>query len=285
MKNTLNLNILECRRFVAPSAKTIIRRVVKDYEFDYNLHGTRTLWVDGTPYELNDGDVAFRIPGQEVYSIGDYDCYVLTVDFSGKTSGRQYSRNVPGPIQVRSESQLLAAFEPVMTGAHTTEIRACFASLARQADMNCAAGQAIFMELLYLLNADCARKMVRKSAPIVTPAEEVLQYLRENLAEQITLEMLAKKVHLDPSYLVRLFRQRFGQTPVACLIALRMSRARELLLSTDMTIGEISAACGYRAPSYFVTQYKQHFHITPGAQRRNALGNRVQKLAENEKEN
>lgn len=271
MENGINPYILECKRFVAPGQKKSVPRVVKDYELDFNVHGTRTLWVNDAKYELQAGGVAYRMPGDVVCSVGDYDCYILTIDFAGSAVHLPYSRNVPGSMQVRSESQLLALFEPVMEGAHSAEIRARFDALTRLTDWNCTTGRAILMEILYLLNADCARKIAQTSTPVITPAEQALQYLRENLAEQISLDTLARSVHLDPSYLVRLFRRQYGQTPMACLIALRMNRARELLLNTNLSVAEISASCGYNSSSYFATQYKRYFRITPGAQRRHEM--------------
>jgi transcriptional regulator GlxA family with amidase domain len=47
-----------------------------------------------------------------------------------------------------------------------------------------------------------------------------------------------------------------------------MARAKELLLHTDLSVGEIASVCGYESPSHFSRFYRQHFRESPAATRR-----------------
>ena len=260
--------ILECRRFIAPSSKPGQSRVVKDYELDFYVQGTRTMWTDGQPITVQTGDVCFRTPGQEVYSVGDYNCYQLTLDFSMETSPRNYSRNVPGNSQRICKDPLLQGIPSVMTPIHGKEIGDSFAALVYDAVSNAAAARQLVLEIFYPLHADYCHQLYRKNQPEQTAVNQIMRYLQDHLSEPITLADLSRLVHLDRSYLSRLFRKRFGMAPMQYLSELRLDRARELLLNTNRSIHEISEECGYHQGSFFSAQYKRKYQLTPKQQRK-----------------
>lgn len=74
---------------------------------------------------------------------------------------------------------------------------------------------------------------------------------------------MASLVHLDKSYLTRLFRDTFGKTPIDMLIELRMAKALDLISNTDSKICDIAELCGYRTPSFFIKEYKKRYGFTP----------------------
>ena len=73
---------------------------------------------------------------------------------------------------------------------------------------------------------------------------------------------------LDKNYFVRLFKSTYGKTPINVLIDLRMERASDLIVNTNIPITDIAESCGYSSVSYFITEYKKHFGITPLKQRK-----------------
>ena len=87
----------------------------------------------------------------------------------------------------------------------------------------------------------------------------MLSYMRENLGKDMTLDELAQQVHLNKNYLVRLFKQTYGQTPIQMLIEMRLEYGCDLITNTGMPISEIAAACGYSSAAYFIAEYKKHF--------------------------
>lgn len=92
--------ILECRRFVAPDPGGAVKRIVRNHEFDFYIDGARTVTFDGRVYPVSAGSLCVRRPGQVCSGVGDYDCYQLTVDFSGKTPSENYLRQKPLEIEV-----------------------------------------------------------------------------------------------------------------------------------------------------------------------------------------
>ena len=87
--------------------------------------------------------------------------------------------------------------------------------------------------------------------------------MQENLHRSITLGELSRLVHREKSYLLRLFKKETGKTPIEALIEMRLTLATDLVATSDLSIGEIAAQCGYNTVSFFISKYKQHYGMTP----------------------
>lgn len=266
------INILECRRFAAtyPLFKKV--RTVKDYEIDLELGNERLVVIDDIPHAIRRGNVCIRKPGQTVYGQGNQtiitqSSILLTVDFSGEQSAEHYSRNIEGPIQKKWDSPLLDQLSGVIIPHSENTFIPIYTELLSLAFTDRKAAEMLVMELLYRLNAEVCRQNYIKNKPAETHCSRVLNYLKNHLEQDISLESLAELVHLDKNYLVRLFKDTYGQTPIKLLILLRMERACDLITNTDMSIADIAAACGYTSASYFTAEYKKHFGLTPLKQR------------------
>lgn len=69
-------------------------------------------------------------------------------------------------------------------------------------------------------------------------------------------------------HLCRIFKQRYGTTPLSYIHALRIERARQILITGNQTTLEVAAELGFRDPIYFHRLFKQHTGQTPGKFRR-----------------
>lgn len=82
-----------------------------------------------------------------------------------------------------------------------------------------------------------------------------------------TLE-LASRIQVTRRQMERLFRLHLNETPSRFYLALRLDKARQLLRQSDMTVTQISLACGFELPSYFTRSYKARFGRCPREERR-----------------
>ena len=89
------------------------------------------------------------------------------------------------------------------------------------------------------------------------------QYIEEHASENLTLELLAHQFHMHPVYLQRKFKERTSLTPARYQKKVRISKAKSYLLTTDLSIEEISNMCGFCNPSYFINVFKEIEHVTP----------------------
>jgi transcriptional regulator GlxA family with amidase domain len=91
--------------------------------------------------------------------------------------------------------------------------------------------------------------------------------MEANIEEPLSLDELARMTEVSQRQLQRLFRRSLGLTPAQYYLNLRLRRARELLLQTDMPIMSITVACGFRSPAHFSKSYRAIFGHSPSRQR------------------
>lgn len=91
----------------------------------------------------------------------------------------------------------------------------------------------------------------------------VAQYIKENLQEELTVEMLAKQVHLNADYLNRIFKREIGMPISRYVIEQKMERAKWLLGHTDWKIGEVALSVGYCNYSSFTRSFVKAAGISP----------------------
>ncbi len=91
----------------------------------------------------------------------------------------------------------------------------------------------------------------------------VKEYIAQNLGRPISLTSLANEVNYNASYLSRLFKSSTGMNLTSYITAMRMEKARELLLNTNKKIAEIAQELCFASPSYFNQAFKKHTGMTP----------------------
>jgi AraC family L-rhamnose operon transcriptional activator RhaR len=96
-----------------------------------------------------------------------------------------------------------------------------------------------------------------------SPVAQSIAFMESRLADQITLDDIARAAHLSPRYFCEVFKSATGLTPVAYLTRLRIDHARYLLLRGDLSITTIAARSGFPDASYFARIFKQSTGLTP----------------------
>lgn len=97
--------------------------------------------------------------------------------------------------------------------------------------------------------------------------QQAQEYLREHLGARTSVAELAALARLSPSHFAALFRRATGTGVLQYQTRLRMSRARELLDTTDQAVAEIARSLGYADPFYFSRQFRSVHGISPSAYR------------------
>lgn len=97
---------------------------------------------------------------------------------------------------------------------------------------------------------------------------EAASLMEANIEEPLTLDELAKYVGLSRRQIERLFKLHLGRAPTRYYLELRLTRARQLLLQTKMSIMAITVACGFRSPPHFSKAYREFFGHPPSISRK-----------------
>lgn len=120
--------------------------------------------------------------------------------------------------------------------------------------------------LIFLLSGHCpaqgkkpSEKTLRDGGRIKT----MLQYIQQHCGEELTLAKIAQSAGISQNECLRCFHSTIGATPIQYLREVRVQRAAGLLLSTNQTIAEIGAACGFGEMSYFAKTFRRIKGCTP----------------------
>ena len=96
---------------------------------------------------------------------------------------------------------------------------------------------------------------------------KVIQLMEINIEEPISPSILAKDVGMSTRQLERLFRRYLDRSPKRYYMELRLQKARNLLMQTDMSVINVALACGFASPSHFSKCYRAHYDTTPYRER------------------
>ncbi|MDQ0016988.1 AraC-like DNA-binding protein [Variovorax boronicumulans] len=93
--------------------------------------------------------------------------------------------------------------------------------------------------------------------------QRVMRYVREHLSEEMSLNDAAAAAMLSPNYLAHLLKKQTDRTFTELVTERRLERAKELLLTSSVRIGDIAQQCGFSDADYFSRRFRQQIGVTP----------------------
>jgi len=97
--------------------------------------------------------------------------------------------------------------------------------------------------------------------------ERIRTYLDSNLYNDISLDLMSEHFGITKMHIIRVFKKKFGITPMQYLIEKKISVAKNLLCGTVMPIKEIAALLRYSNTQHFSSSFKAATGVTPGKYR------------------
>lgn len=92
---------------------------------------------------------------------------------------------------------------------------------------------------------------------------QCMNYISRHLNRPIRVAEIAGQVHRNPDYLSSLFRKETGKTISAYILESRLRAAENMLLDSECSCAEVSAAFGFSSQSYFTKLFRQYTGETP----------------------
>lgn len=99
---------------------------------------------------------------------------------------------------------------------------------------------------------------------------EMCMYMRNRIAEPLSIRKLAEHVSLSQGHMRELFREGTGMSPYQYIIMLRLDLARSLILNSELPQAEIAVRTGFEDHSHFIKMFRKKFGVTPGYYRKHA---------------
>lgn len=110
---------------------------------------------------------------------------------------------------------------------------------------------------------DVKKQLTQSSKKYSSFIEETIIYIKEHIADDLSLELIAQNVHTNESYLSRTFKKECGHSIVSYITMLRISMAKDFLANTNLKTFEISDKIGIHDPAYFSVIFKKNTGLSP----------------------
>ena len=127
-------------------------------------------------------------------------------------------------------------------------------------------------DLVFTANADKENADEARQEDI-SPMRKAEQYILENYIHHITLNDLSRVASSNKTTLTQMFKEAYGTTPLQYIIQVRLQKAKELLVSTNTSVSEISECVGFQSVHYFSRFFKEKEGYSPLEYRMHFRGN------------
>lgn len=235
-------------------------RTVQEYEWVLFLADGGRTKINNKFHEIHMGDIRILKPGQTVSTTKFGDVFVLhfTIDNNCKNS---LIEALPSFFHL----------ENLDIKIYTDLFNRMLSKYIDNSEIGQMLLKSRFYELLaFVLKATKSIKSDKKNSAYIQKAKE---YINQNYAQSLDLEKIATAVNLHPNYFHKIFKNALNITPREYLTKIRLNNAKNFLLSTVLSIEEISLKCGFESTSYFIKLFKKEYSITPALYREKMLYN------------
>jgi len=113
------------------------------------------------------------------------------------------------------------------------------------------------------MKSACRNVAAKKEEQSVSVVERAIKYIDSKYNKDISLDDVSREVDISPYYFSKIFKEETGRNFVEYVTDIRMSRAKELLTETDLSMKEICCEIGYSDPNYFSRSFKKNTGLTP----------------------
>lgn len=124
----------------------------------------------------------------------------------------------------------------------------------------------VYITRMYDYENNSISNVVSKSYEI----DELAKYIRSNFSYKLSLDFLAKHMHLSKEYLSRYFKKHMGKTISEYLLEVRIEKAKQMLQTTTYSVSDICEYCGYSSIGNFQKAFKKVTGMSPRAYRCNS---------------
>ncbi len=172
-------------------------------------------------------------------------------------------RDVPSLLEPILPDRLVEISDLYRTASTMSHVVDCLSRDETEPNLIMAAG------LAWSMLAQLAADKLAGSRGQTEPVRAAQDHLREHFADPVRVADLAQLAGLSPSHFAALFRRATGSGVIEYVKRLRMSRARELLVTTIVPVRDIADAVGYDDPFYFSRQFRGVHGCSPTTYRQN----------------
>jgi AraC-like DNA-binding protein len=123
--------------------------------------------------------------------------------------------------------------------------------------------QSLLLKFIYQITQSGTRQAVGKKSNGNDVIEKVIQYIKQNLTADLSLDSISRLTNFSPIHFHNRFKAATGRTLRDFVKGERIGKAANLLISTELTLTEIAYECGFSSQAYFSYAFKKRIGVTP----------------------
>lgn len=224
-------------------------RIVRQFEIELPIDDGGVSYIDDKSHPITKNLVICAKPGQTRHTRLPFKCFFIHLSVY---EGLLYDTlmSLPNFIEPANADRIRKIFE-----------RICECHVSERAE-NELLQQSLLLELVYAISFPSSFGKTKSRNKAV---EKALRYIESNLTSELSLEKVATEVKFAPSYFHKLFKASTGKPLHQYIEDMRIEKAIDLLITTEMTLTQIAYECGFSSQSYFSYAFKRHTGMTPRA--------------------
>lgn len=184
--------------------------------------------------------------------------FILDVDTSSKERAIMYQSYLESICQ-RFETKESDSHMVVLNAVDTHHLQRCMSGLELINHIQPAP--------VVRTNPQPARYYGKESHDVNNNLRKALHYINENLSRPLTLEDVAQRIYLSPSYLSRLFKKDFNVNFIDYINLQKVALAEKKMLAGPISINKLAKQLGFSQASYFTKIFKKKCGLTPSKYR------------------
>lgn len=243
---------MQCGRFFYEAGYSLKRKAFDSFLLMYMERGSMTLEFQGKTTRIKSGQFLLLDCYQEHAYYTDTCCECLWCHFDGVIAENYYQTIVSHLGNVFS---LMNSY-PAQNKLHTIYTIFHTGSPVREPLIS-----KYFVDIMTLFLLDTPQEV--SYLRYATMSENIITYINEHFAENITIEALADRAGLSQYHFIRIFKKETGFTPHKYILNSRLSSAQYLLKNTRLSAKDICFQTGFSCESVFCSAFKKELGVTP----------------------
>ncbi|MCX7708654.1 MAG: AraC family transcriptional regulator [Clostridia bacterium] len=260
-----------------PMGHRLKERYVFDYELEFFIESKGSMVIDEQTYVINKGDIVFRKPGQYTQGIMPYSCYLICFDLIGNTEKcpetydfyehQEFQNDYINPIL----EVIPPVFHPASEDVYHELFDSALSEYLNHSEYSALLLKTRVLEILCRLYRDVQDSFSFKTVPLSSHysiVKKAVDYMENHFQDKINLMKFAELSGLSPNYFHKVFTDTMNCTPNEYLTKLRLNKAKEILIKTNVAIYETALQCGFENIPYFSYVFKRNMGVSPAEFRR-----------------
>ncbi|KKI92123.1 AraC family transcriptional regulator [Bacillus sp. SA1-12] len=279
LKTDVNIPIefISCGQFLSREPWTHTRRNLKSFVIIIGVKGTLYITQEGTQYEIKPGDILLLLsshthlghreckPGVSFYWC-HFNCSNHFTLIDDKTMEDEVISFRSNPAYDRSNPHI---FIPIYSKPQRVErINILFNQLLDVSNANYYNKRSVDYIITTLLieiseQALTNFQTTKEKTKVDKNLVKIVEWLRIHTTDNISVTSVAEQFNYNKDYLSRIFKQKIGINIQEYIHILKVSKAKDLLSSTNLGIKEIAYTVGISDEKYFMKLFKKYEKLTP----------------------